>query len=73
MANNNSIRLSTRDDTPCHGCPDRYPACSGHCEKPEYLAWRAELKRVKKNRRQYEINRAIYDFKNPVVYYDDEI
>lgn len=24
---------------PCNGCPDRYIACSDHCQKPEYLGW----------------------------------
>lgn len=24
---------------PCKGCPDRYPACSDHCQKPEFLAF----------------------------------
>lgn len=26
--------------SPCHGCKDRYPACSDHCTKPEYLDWK---------------------------------
>ena len=70
--NKNAIRLSIRDDTPCHGCPDRYPACSGHCEKPEYLAWRAELKRVKKNRRKYEHDRAVYEYKTYIHLPDED-
>jgi hypothetical protein len=35
------IRAS-RGGNPCKDCPDRYPACSGHCKKPEYLAYREE-------------------------------
>lgn len=27
---------------PCRGCPDRYTACSDHCQKPEFQAWKAE-------------------------------
>lgn len=39
--------------TPCKGCPDRYPACSDHCRKPEYLAWREEMDRIRKARQDY--------------------
>lgn len=39
--------------TPCKGCPDRYPACSDHCQKPEYLAWREEQARIKKAKDNY--------------------
>ena len=39
---------------PCHGCPDRYPACSGHCEKPEYLEWQAEQEKIRQNRKKYK-------------------
>ena len=28
----------------CKGCPDRYPACSAHCEK--YAAGKAEKERI---------------------------
>ena len=28
---------------PCKGCPDRYPACSGKCEKPEFLAFEPDF------------------------------
>lgn len=41
-------------DTPCHGCPDRYTACSDNCKKPEFLAWRAELETIRANRRKYD-------------------
>jgi hypothetical protein len=43
---------STRHN-PCKGCPDRYPACSAHCEKPEYKAYRAEQETIKRNRQAY--------------------
>lgn len=38
---------------PCHGCPDRYPACSDHCQKPEFLEWKAEQQRIREARRAY--------------------
>ena len=39
--------------TPCKGCPDRYTACSDHCKKPEYLAWKAEQEKIREARRNY--------------------
>ena len=38
---------------PCKGCPDRYPACSARCEKPEYKAWQEEQAKIRKHRKQY--------------------
>ena len=38
---------------PCNGCLDRYPACSAHCEKEAYKAYRAELETIKRNRQAY--------------------
>lgn len=38
---------------PCKGCPDRYPACSDHCRKPEYLEWREELEQTRRNREKF--------------------
>lgn len=38
---------------PCRGCPDRYTACSDHCQKPEYLAWKAEQKKIRDARAAY--------------------
>ena len=35
---------------PCKGCTARYPACSDHCTKPEYLAYKAEQETIRKNR-----------------------
>lgn len=32
---------------PCGTCPDKYPACSDSCEKPEYLQWRELLRKRK--------------------------
>lgn len=43
---------STRKN-PCYKCPDRYPACSGHCQKPEFLAWKEEQALIRKNRQNY--------------------
>lgn len=39
---------------PCMGCPDRYPGCSDHCQKPEYLAYREELARIRKAKKEYQ-------------------
>ena len=43
------ILRSQRKDmwSPCGHCPDKVPACSDHCTKPEYLKWR-ELNRLKR-------------------------
>lgn len=38
---------------PCKGCPDRYPACSDHCEKPNFLEWKAEQKKIREARNAY--------------------
>lgn len=38
---------------PCRGCPDRYPACQDHCQKPERLAWKAEQEKIRENRKNY--------------------
>lgn len=40
-------------ENPCKGCPDRYPACSDHCQKPAFLKWKAEQKKIRENRRNY--------------------
>lgn len=43
---------------PCKGCTERFRACSDHCPKDErgeygHKAWKAEIERVNKNRRDY--------------------
>ena len=45
---------TTRGGNPCNGCPDRYPGCADRCRKPEYLAYREELERIKKARAAYQ-------------------
>ena len=42
--------------TPCQGCPDRYTACSDHCKKPEFLAWKEEQETIRRNRAKGRIN-----------------
>lgn len=37
---------------PCKGCPDRYPACSDHYQKPEFLAFRADRARIRETQRR---------------------
>ena len=41
---------STRNMPPCGKCPDKKIACSDHCQKPEYLAWKEEQARIAKAR-----------------------
>lgn len=38
---------------PCKGCADRYPACSDHCQKPDFLKWKEEKELIRKNREAY--------------------
>lgn len=47
-----------RDENPCRNCTERFIACSDRCPKDargEYghKAWKAEVERVKENRRKY--------------------
>ena len=46
--------LRSNRPNPCHGCPDRYRACSDTCKKPEYLKWKAEQELIRQNRKNYE-------------------
>lgn len=39
-----------RDRPPCQGCPDRKPACSDHCKKPEFLAWKEQKRKITRAR-----------------------
>ena len=53
---------------PCNGCPDRYIACSDHCSKPSFLAWKEEQAKIRAARKAYyspvwaheEVNNADY-------------
>lgn len=47
---------SSRQPSPCLGCPDKIPACSDHCTKPEYLAWKSEQNLIRENRKKYRPN-----------------
>ena len=44
----------TRDENPCYYCkePVRHTACHDTCKK--HATWKAEIERVKANRREYE-------------------
>ena len=48
-----SWTIRSERPNPCKNCPDRYPACSDHCKKPEYRKWRAELELIRKREREY--------------------
>ena len=37
--------------SPCKDCTERYRACSDKC--PKYKAWKAEIERIKANRKAY--------------------
>lgn len=39
---------------PCKDCPDRYIACSDHCPKPDFQAWKQEQERIRAARREYD-------------------
>lgn len=64
MAKGMEIDGPIRGSNPCHGCTERFTACADDCPKDkrgEYGrdAWLAELKRVNKNRRDYDRKRGI--------------
>lgn len=47
-----------RGESPCKDCTERFTACADHCPKDErgeygHKAWKAEIERVNKNRRDY--------------------
>lgn len=46
------ILRSSRNIPPCKGCPDRYLACSDHCQKPGYLAYKAERDKIREARKK---------------------
>lgn len=47
------------NDQPCYGCPDRYPGCSDHCRKPDFLAWKEKRKKIAEAK---EANRSIESY-----------
>ena len=54
--------LNRSRNNPCQGCPDRYPACSDHCRKPDFLAWREEQEKIRANRAKYrDLNGYVVD------------
>ena len=42
--------MSQNNKCPCKGCPDRYTACSDHCQKPDFLAWKEKNRRIRQAR-----------------------
>lgn len=68
MSYSQNLSKPIRDEPPCKGCTERFTACSDHCPKDErgefgYKAWRAEIDKVKKNRRDYRNLSRRYKFK----------
>jgi len=46
----------------CYGCPDRYPACQDHCQKPEVVKEREDKqKRYAARMRELDANELIVD------------
>jgi hypothetical protein len=48
----------SRDPSPCKGCEERFPACSGRCPKDlrgeyGYTAWKADIEQVKQAKKAY--------------------
>ena len=41
---------------PCKDCPDRYPACSARCKKPEHVKWVAEQEKIREARKNYRVS-----------------
>lgn len=65
-----------RGVTPCHGCTERFIACSDHCPKDErgeygYKAWKAEFKKVKEKRKEY-YNKRRLPWERTISYPDNE-
>lgn len=59
MGNKSSFNINTREPSPCDGCTERFKACWCRCPKDErgeygYNAWKAEVERVKEERRKYQ-------------------
>lgn len=58
MGRGQGIDGPIRDMNPCRGCTERFTACADRCPKDErgeygYKAWKAEIARVNKNRRDH--------------------
>ena len=50
-----------RNPSPCKGCEERFPACSGRCPKDlrgeyGYNAWKADAEKVKQAKKAYMDN-----------------
>ena len=46
----------------CKGCPDRFPACQDHCQKPEIVKEREDKKKRYEGRmRDLEMNEILVD------------
>ncbi len=70
VTDNQRIPLATRGKPPCKDCTERFTACSDRCPKDArgefgYKAYKTEIERVKRARREYidkqHIRRKRYD------------
>ena len=62
MGKGKEITGPIRDDNPCKGCTERFTACADRCPKDArgergHKAYKAEILRVNRNRREYARNR----------------
>ena len=39
--------LGSKRKAPCQGCPDRYPGCSDHCKKPDFLNFKTKQAQIR--------------------------
>ena len=58
MNDNKRLSNSIREVSPCKDCTERFLACSDNCPKDArgefgYKAWKSEIARVKKVRKDY--------------------
>lgn len=56
--NGKPVPSSHREKPPCAGCTERFYACSDRCPKDQrgdygYLAWKAKVKGIETNRKEY--------------------
>lgn len=59
MNDNYKFHTGNREEAPCKGCPERFPACSDHCPKDArgefgYKAWKARFDEINNKRKAYD-------------------
>ena len=46
--------MPNRNKPPCKGCEQRQCGCHDRCQRPEYLAWKAENEKIRLARSAYQ-------------------